>query len=96
MPKTAWRAYRSTIDEETLWRPFTCLDQAPVFEHTCCQPLADQPDDALVANPMLDEANQPIPAELKSQSSTQLIRFFPIPNASASSAWCWLRFGRNP
>ena len=25
--------------DRALWCPFTCLDQAPFFEHTCCQPL---------------------------------------------------------
>ena len=35
----------------------------PFFEHTCCQPLADQPDNPTVANPMLDKAGQPLPAD---------------------------------
>src|ERR1022692_705778 len=31
-----------------------------------------------------------------SASSTQFTFLRPIPTASASSAWCWLRLGRNP
>jgi hypothetical protein len=51
-------------DDSALWRSFLRLDQAPVLEHACCQPLGDQPDNPSVANPMLDEAGQPIPADL--------------------------------
>jgi hypothetical protein len=51
-------------DDSALWRSFLRLDQAPVLEHACCQPLGDQPDGPSVANPMLDEAGQPIPADL--------------------------------
>jgi hypothetical protein len=29
------------------------------FEHTCCQPLRDQPDDSSIAYPMFDESDQP-------------------------------------
>ena len=35
----------------------------PVFHHTCRQPFADQADHALVADPVLHEANQPIVAD---------------------------------
>jgi hypothetical protein len=36
----------------------------PAFEHTCCQPLGDQPDDSSIANPMFDEVDQPGLADL--------------------------------
>jgi hypothetical protein len=31
-----------------------------IFENTCCQPLADQSYDPSIANPVLDETDQPI------------------------------------
>src|ERR1700722_8806325 len=51
-------------DDRALRRPFFRLDHASIFEHACRQPFGNQPDDSAVANPMLDETDQPIPADL--------------------------------
>ena len=51
-------------DDRALRRPFLCLDHASIFEHACRQPFGNQSDDSAVANPMLDETDQPIPADL--------------------------------
>ena len=40
------------------------LDHASSFEYACRQPFGNQPDDSPVANPMLDEPDQPFPADL--------------------------------
>src|SRR4029077_4800995 len=40
------------------------LDHASIFEYACRQPFGNQPDDSPVANPMLDETDQPFPADL--------------------------------
>jgi hypothetical protein len=47
-------------DDRALRRPLLRLDQQSIFEHACRQPFGDQPDHSPVANPMLDEADQPI------------------------------------
>ena len=47
-------------DDRALRRPFLRLDQVSIFEHACRQPFGDQSDNSPVANPMLDEADQPI------------------------------------
>ena len=47
-------------NDRTLWRPLLCLDQVSIFEHACRQPFGNQPDNSPVANPMFDEADQPI------------------------------------
>jgi hypothetical protein len=49
-------------DDRALRRPFS-LDHASIFEHSCRQPFGNQPDDSAVANPMLDETDQPILAD---------------------------------
>jgi hypothetical protein len=59
-------------DDRTLWRPFLRLDHAPIFEHACRQPFGNQPDDSTVANPMLDEPDQPFPADLVEGSGDRL------------------------
>src|SRR5271155_962052 len=51
-------------DDRALRRPFFRLDHASIFEHACRQPFGNQSDDSAVANPMLDETDQPIPADL--------------------------------
>ena len=51
-------------DDRALRRPFLRLDHAPIFEHACRQPFGNQSDDSVVANSMLDETDQPIPADL--------------------------------
>src|SRR4029077_1036085 len=51
-------------DDRALWRPFRRPDPASVFEPACRQPFGNQPDDSPVANPMLDEPDQPILADL--------------------------------
>ena len=47
-------------DDRALRRPLLRLDQVSIFEHACRQPFGDQPDNSPVANPMFDEADQPI------------------------------------
>src|ERR1700681_584710 len=51
-------------DNRALWRPFLRLDHASIFEHACRQPFGNQPDNSTVADPMLDEPNQPFLADL--------------------------------
>ena len=51
-------------DDRALWRPLLRFDQASIFEHACRQPFGNQPDDSPVANPMLDESDQPVTADL--------------------------------
>jgi len=55
---------RSGSHDRALRCPFLHLDHASIFEHACRQPFGNQPDDSPVANPMLDEADQPILADL--------------------------------
>src|SRR5258708_68876 len=47
-------------DDRALRRPLLRLDQVSIFEHACRQPFGYHPDNSPVANPMLDEADQPI------------------------------------
>ena len=47
-------------DHRALRRPLLRLDQVSIFEHACRQPFGNQPDNSPVANPMFDEADQPI------------------------------------
>ena len=47
-------------DDRALRRPLLRLRSRAPFEHTCRQPFCDQPDDASIADPMLDETDQPI------------------------------------
>src|SRR5277367_2341908 len=51
-------------DDRALWRPLPRFDHASIFEHACRQPFGDQPDDSPVVNPMLDESDQPVTADL--------------------------------
>src|ERR1700730_15167099 len=51
-------------DDRALRRPLLRLDQVSIFEYVCRQPFADQPDNSPVANPMLDEADQPLQVNL--------------------------------
>src|SRR5271166_6676443 len=46
-------------DHRTLPRPLLTDRHRPLFEDARPQPFADQADDALVADPMLDEPNEP-------------------------------------
>ena len=55
---------RSGRDDRALRRPLLRFDHASIFEHACHQPFGNQPDDSPVANPMLDEADQPVTADL--------------------------------
>ena len=64
VPSTESYLLRSWSHDRALRRPFLHLDHASIFEHACRQPFGNQPDDSPVANPMLDEADQPIPADL--------------------------------
>jgi hypothetical protein len=51
---------KSGLMTAPLWCPLLRLDQVSIFEHACRQPFGDQPDNSPVANPMFDEADQPI------------------------------------
>src|SRR5690606_30818568 len=42
-----------------LWRTFLHTHSLPILQHACVQPLLDEPHDALVGNPVLDEFDQP-------------------------------------
>jgi site-specific DNA recombinase len=55
---------RTGSHDRALRRPLLRLDHASIFEHACRQPFGNQPDDSAVANPMLDETDQPFPADL--------------------------------
>jgi hypothetical protein len=59
-------------DDRALRRPLLRCDHASIFEHACRQPFGNQPDDSAVANPMLDETDQPIPADLVEGSGDTL------------------------
>jgi hypothetical protein len=59
-------------DDRALRRPLLRFDHASIFEHACRQPFGNQPDDSAVANPMLDETDQPIPADLVEGSGDTL------------------------
>ena len=54
---------RSGSDDRALWRSLLCFDHASIFEHACRQPFGNQPEDSPVANPMLDESDQPVTAD---------------------------------
>jgi len=65
------------------------------------QPFLDQTDDALIADPMLHEADEPVFAHLVEErpdvaSSMKFTFLLSIPTQSASSASCVPRPGRNP
>ena len=65
------------------------------------QPLADQPQDPFVRDPVPEKLLQPAPIKLTekpgiSAAGTQFTFFRSIPTASASSASWGLRPGRNP
>ena len=63
-PGTEGYLLRSRSHNRTLRRPLLRLDHASIFEYACRQPFGNQPDDSPVANPMLDETDQPFPADL--------------------------------
>jgi hypothetical protein len=48
------------VNVRALRRRLLRLDQVSIFEHACHQPFGNQPDNSPVANPMFDEADQPI------------------------------------
>jgi hypothetical protein len=47
----------------TLRRPFCHPYSLPILQHAGVQPLLDEPHDAPVRNPVLDELHQPSPVE---------------------------------
>ena len=63
-PGTEGYLLRSRSHDRALRRPLLRLDHASIFEYACRQPFGNQPDDSTVANPMLDEPDQPFPADL--------------------------------
>ena len=78
-------------DDRALRRPLLGLDHASIFEHACRQPFGNQSDDLAVANPMLDETDQPILADFVEKGLNVTIEHPvdpppPDPNASASNA----------
>src|SRR5262249_10142690 len=86
-------------DDRALWRSLPRLDQAPVFEHACCQPLGHQPDDSTVANPMLDEADQPIPADLVEKGLNVAIEYPvdpPLPDSECQRIQCLMLVAPRP
>jgi site-specific DNA recombinase len=62
-PGTESYLLRSRSHDRALRRPLLRLDHASIFEYACRQPFGNQPDDSPIANPMLDETNQPFPAD---------------------------------
>ena len=46
-------------DASALWRPRLCPPSRPVLQHAGVEPFLDQPHDALVRHPVLDELHQP-------------------------------------
>ena len=76
--------------------PSVCLESRPVFQHARLQPFLDQADDPTIADPVFDKSDEPSGSANRrtgaiSASKIQLILRALIPNASASSASCWLR-----
>jgi site-specific DNA recombinase len=59
-PGTDGYLLRSRSHHRALRRPLLRLDQVSIIEHACRQPFGDQPDNSPIANPMFDEADQPI------------------------------------
>jgi len=73
----------------------------PVFENARLEPFLDQADHARVIDPVLQKTDQPFLADrvekapkIRIENMVPFLRV--IPTMSASSASCWLRFGRNP
>jgi hypothetical protein len=88
-------------DHRSLPRPLSLTVTAPSSRNSRPQPLADQADDALVADPMLDEADQPVLLTVSKNdrmlASNIQFTFRPaIPTIKASSASCGPRPGGNP
>ena len=84
-----------------LGRPFFHSYSFPILQHAGVQPFLDEPHDAPVRYPVLDELHQPFVGKPSkkprmSRSSTQFTFLVSSPVYSASSALCWLRPGRNP
>jgi hypothetical protein len=83
----------------TLHRSYLTLYSLALFQHARLQPLLDQAYDAPVGYSVLDKLHQPSVVESVVKLpdvGTQLTFRVPIATASASSAWCGLRPGRNP
>jgi site-specific DNA recombinase len=59
-PGTDGYLLRSRSHHRALRRPLLRLDQVSIIEHACRQPFGDQPDNSPIANPMFDEADQPL------------------------------------
>jgi len=82
--------------------PLSLTATIPVFQDARLQPFLDQADDALIADPMLHEADEPVFAHLVEErtgcrpSSMKFTFLLSIPTQSASSASCVPRPGRNP
>src|SRR6516164_1986461 len=88
-------------DYRALPRPSVTDRHHPVFHDARLQPFLDQADDAPVADPMLQEADQPFLVDLIEERSDVGVQYEAhlllwIPTQRASSASCVLRPGRNP
>ena len=89
-------------DHRALPRPLVTGRDDPVFQDTRLQPFLDQADDAPVADPMLDETNQPVLADFVEKGSNVGVEnvvhlvCVVMPTTSASSASCWPRSGPEP
>ena len=46
-----------------LWRPSLAIGHDPFFKHSRLQPFANQPENALVSNPMFHETDEPVMAD---------------------------------
>src|SRR6202023_1724594 len=56
-------------NHRTLPRPFFLNRHDPVFKDAGSQPFLDEPDDALVADPMLQEADNPLLGNFREERS---------------------------
>src|SRR6202011_4190197 len=88
-------------NHRTLPRPFFLNRHDPVFKDAGSQPFLDEPDDALVADPMLQEADNPLLGNFREERSdvgVQYVVHFLAADSDdhCSSASCWLRFARTP
>jgi len=54
-------------NHRTLPRPFFLNRHDPVFKDAGSQPFLDEPDDALVADPMLQEADNPLLGDFREE-----------------------------
>ena len=89
-------------DHRALPRPPLTDRHDPFFQDAHLEPFLDQADNASVADPMFQEANQPLLADFVEERSevsvlsSSFTFVLSIPTTSASSASCVSRKGRKP